>query len=110
VLHNDNSHCGNYLFVLDPVHDFLNVIGTDPFDVDLHTDDIYIAGSYPVTLTVSLPDFPEIVPVSKSFTVTLICRILSISMVKDIPPTNAFLIQATPALSIPYQITDHPLC
>lgn len=58
VMHSDNSHCGAYLNVLSPVYPFLSVTGSDPFALDLYTEDLAVAGSWPVTLTVSLPDFP----------------------------------------------------
>jgi hypothetical protein len=97
VLHsNDNSHCGKYVFVLDPVYPFLKVMGTDPFNLDLYTDDLLAAGIYQISLTVSLPDFPDIAPLTKTFEVKLICMIMSYTQTKELPTYSNFQIQTAP--------------
>jgi hypothetical protein len=71
--------------VLDPIYPFLTVKGSGPFSLDLYTEDIMRSGDYEITLTVSLPEFPEIAPKFKRFWVKLICNILSVSVPS--PPT-----------------------
>ena len=55
TLQNDATHCGNYLLELSPVHPFLTIAGTT---MTLSTNLVSETGTYPLTLKVSLPDFP----------------------------------------------------
>lgn len=90
--HNDLLHCGDYNFVLSPVYPFLNVLNTaGTYTLDLFSTTVADCNLYSITLTVSLPEFPVIVPVVKTFDVKLICNILSI--------------EANPAPALSYKYT-----
>ena len=91
TIHNDLLHCGDYQFVLDPVYPFLNVLntaGTGPYTLDLYSENVNECSQHSVTMTVSLPEFPVIIPVVKNFDVKILCNILSIDA-NPMPPANS---------------------
>lgn len=111
--HNDLLHCGDYNFVLDPVHPFLNVLntaGTGPYTLDLFSTTVAECNLYPITLTVSLPEFPVIVPLVKTFDVRLICNILSIEVNPAPALSYKYTIQVSNTIYIPFKFTPTPSC
>lgn len=78
VFHNNVNHCENYTLVLNPVHSFLTITGNV---MTLNTSLVSDAGEYPITLTVSLTQFPEVTPIVKNFKVKIICEILGYTVI-----------------------------
>ena len=99
--------------MLDPVHVFLNVLttaGTGPYTLELYSTDVYICNLYTVSLTVSLPEFPVITPVVKTFDIKIICNILSIDANPQPKAYQTYLIGVEPFLKIPFDFIQTPYC
>lgn len=64
------------------------------------------ANTYAVSLTVSLPDYPIISPVTKNFKVTIICEITALTVVKAPPANSTYKIQVQPYLMLNYLVTN----
>jgi hypothetical protein len=64
------------------------------------------ANTYAVSLTVSLPDYPIILPVTKNFKVTIICEITALTVVKAPPANSTYKIQVQPYLMLDYLVTN----
>lgn len=58
----------------------------------LSTNSLSDVGSYPITLTVSLPSYPPIAPITKKFLVTIICEITGYTVVKALPLHSTYTI------------------
>jgi hypothetical protein len=107
VIHNDPVHCGAYNFVLSPSYPFVNVVNstTSNYQIDVFTNDISIAGEYPMQITVSLPDWPSIPPLTKQFTVFIYCNVQQITANVAPPAYNEFIIGIDPHLTLPINYT-----
>lgn len=93
TMHNDRLHCGAYQYEMSPIYDFVNIIGSDPnWQLDVFTDDILKAGTYPLSLKVWLPEFPMISEVTKNFLINVYCDVTSIAEIIKPVAYSEFLI------------------
>lgn len=69
------------------------------------------AGTYSVSVTVKLQDYPTVPAMTKTFTLTVTCSVLSLGFAASTPSTKTLQlgIDAQP-FNIPYAVTKSPLC
>ena len=72
----DQSYCGPRVYTLTPNHSFVTIPTTKMI---LYTTNVPDTGVHPITLTVSLQNFP-MVTLSKAFTATIICEVQSYTL------------------------------
>lgn len=94
--------------VIDNSLDPLNPQPTFTFDV--YTDDLMIAGSYPVTLTVSLPDWPMVAPITKTFEVFIYCSVTTLTENTAPAEWTDYYIGVDPSKTLPISYTQFPDC
>lgn len=112
-VHGDPTHCGEYRYVFEPAYPlFTTLTGdtTNGFTYEVYTDDLLTVGLFPVTVTVDLPEFPEIAPYTTSFNIFIYCSVTSITEVIPPPPYSEFLIGIDPFLVFPIKYTQFPPC
>lgn len=80
--HSNPTYCGSRIYTLSPTYSFLTIAS----DVlTLSTSTVADSGTYnPVTLQVSLQDYPSIV-LTKTFTATISCNVYSLNWAPTMP-------------------------
>lgn len=76
----------------------------------LNTSLVSDAGEYPITLTVSLTQFPEVTPIVKNFKVKIICEILGYTVIQALPAHSTYTIQIEPFLILSYLVKNNEGC
>ena len=81
--HANPSYCGARTYSLSPTHSFLTISGTI---LTFSTTNVADVNMYSVNITVFLASFPAIPALTKTFTVEVICEVISI--VENLIPHN----------------------
>ena len=75
-LHRNPTYCGARSYTLSPPHTFLSISGTTMI---LQTSIPSDEGTYPITLVVGLTSYPGVAILTKRFSVTITCEVLSLT-------------------------------
>jgi len=79
--------------------------------LSLSTTNVADVNVYSVNLTIGLQYFPEVPPITKIFSVTITCEVLSLSFDQTSPLLEAVAIGITAQpFSIPFSVTLFPAC
>jgi hypothetical protein len=87
TIHGDQTYCGARTFTISPSLNFLTLSGTT---LTLSTTNLANVGLKTITLTVALANFSMIPMLTKTFTVEVICEVLSITE-SSIPHNVSFI-------------------
>ena len=79
------TYCGANTFSFSPVKTFLSVSGNV---ISVSTTSLTDVGTFSITVTVSLTDYPSVASISKTFTITNDCAVTSLTITSQVPNTT----------------------
>jgi len=108
VLFGDTSYCGQRVYTFAPTYSFMTLNADD--SLTLKSSDPNEVGTYIVTMTVSLLDFPLRPSVSIDFNLVIECEVFSISTVTLPPEKSSYRIGVDSQILLPFAFTEFPAC